>query len=202
VIGDDLEVEGDDSEDDFAVHGVPGVSPEPVVEEAFEQGKAGLDLPASTVDVGRPVLEQRSTVEAGGNVMGTFRRPATSRGNDADDLEGLVEKDVVVFPVIAHIAQEGLEGMPGVGLAGHPVKFDVVRFGASIDQHAEDQMAGNVHHGRYFGESAASTAGAAGVVDGSPAGGHTGVESMAAMALSSPSSPWSRASSMLASRSR
>jgi hypothetical protein len=54
---------------------------------------------------------------------------------------------LVVFPIVAYVAQQRFERMPTVCLAGQLVEFDVVRLRPTVDHGAQEQVSLNIDNG-------------------------------------------------------
>ena len=76
-----------------------------------------------------------------------IRRTATGRRDDPEYVQLFVQKGLVVFPIVAHVAQQRLERMTTVGLAGKLMEFDVVRLRPTVDHNAQEQVSFNINNG-------------------------------------------------------
>ena len=74
-------------------------------------------------------------------------RPPAIRRNDSKNPQLVVKKLVMIFGVVAHIAQQGIEGMSPMCLSSNTVQFYVVRLGAAVDHNAKEQVTFHVNHG-------------------------------------------------------
>lgn len=57
----------------------------------------------------------------------------------------------MMLSVVSGVGQQHLEGMPSIGLQSRPMELQVVRLGATINHHAQEEVTVDVADGRELG---------------------------------------------------
>jgi hypothetical protein len=122
-------------------------------EQSLEHAEVGLDLPSLPVLRDGPMVLEELTKEASRVSAGRLVRPTALGRNDPQHAQFVMEELMMVLGVIAHVGQQRIEGMSTVGLTGNAVELQVVRLGAAIDDHAEEQVTAGVNDRRQLRET-------------------------------------------------
>ena len=116
-------------------------------EKALEHAEVRFHLPTLAVLRNGPMVSKELTKEPACDLAWSLLRPSAIRRDDSNNPKVVVKKLVMIFGVVADIAQQSIEGMPPMCLSSNTVQFDVVRLGAAVDHDAEEQVAFDVNHG-------------------------------------------------------
>ena len=139
---------------DLSVDGVASSAAKGRTQQPLEHAEVRLDLPALSVLGDGPTPTEFATVGSRGGVLAGGRRPASNRRDDRANAQLLSQEAMVILGVVSGVAQQRLEGMSTVGLQRHTMELQVVRFGATVDHDAQEEMTVDVTDGRKLGITA------------------------------------------------
>jgi len=116
-------------------------------EKSLEHAEVRLHLPTLPILRDGPVVLEPLPAEAAGAFAGRLVGPAALGRNEPEHAEFVIEEFMVMLGIVAHVADQHIEGMSPVSLTSHAVELDVVGLGAAINNYAEEEVTSGVDDG-------------------------------------------------------